>query len=59
MFFLCEITGGEAKTSNETSAVKFFGTDEIPELSLSRTLPCQIERFFEQRSNPDMPVDFD
>lgn len=59
MFFLCEITGGEAKTSNETSAVKFFGTDEIPELSLSRTLPCQIERFFEQRSNPDLPVDFD
>jgi ADP-ribose pyrophosphatase YjhB (NUDIX family) len=59
MFFLCEITGGQAKVSNETSDVRFFGRDEIPPLSLSRTLPVQIERFFEQYRNPEMPTDFD
>ena len=59
MFFLCEITGGEEKTSNETSAVEFFTAAEIPQLSLSRTLPCQIERFFAHHRNPDLPTDFD
>lgn len=59
MFFLCEITGGSAKTSNETSDVRFFGRNEIPSLSLSRTLPAQIERFFKQYDDPSLPVDFD
>jgi len=59
MFFICEITGGHAKTSNETSDVKFFGLDEIPDLSLSRTLPKQIARMYEHKINPEMPTDFD
>lgn len=60
MFFLCEITGGEAKISNETSEVAFFGEDEIPEkLSVGRTLLHQLKLFFKQYRDPKIPVDFD
>lgn len=59
LFFLCDITGGEAKTSIETSDVAFFGEHEIPPLSLGRTLPRQITRFFEQYRDPTIPPDFD
>jgi ADP-ribose pyrophosphatase YjhB (NUDIX family) len=59
LFFLCEITGGEAKPSVETSEVAFFGEHEIPPLSQGRTLPRQIARFFEQYRDPSLPVDFD
>lgn len=59
MFFICEITGGEAKTSNETSDVRFFAMDEIPELSVARTLPKQIRRMHEHKNDPDLPADFD
>lgn len=59
MFFLCEITGGEPKTSNETSDVQFFAENEIPSLSRSRTLPHQIKHFFEHLRNPDLSTDFD
>ncbi len=35
--FLCEITGGEARTSDETMAVDFFEFDKLPTLSINRT----------------------
>ncbi len=57
MFFLCELTGGEAKTSIETSEVNFFGKDNIPELSSTRITEKQINRMFELK---DLNVtDFD
>lgn len=59
MFFMCEIISGEPRTSNETSAVDFFAEDEIPPLSIPRTLPHQIKLFFEYYRNPDLPTDFD
>ena len=59
MFFLCELMGGEASPSYETSEVAFFPEDQIPELSRSRVLPHQIQRFFEYYRNPDLPTDFD
>ncbi|MCF7958692.1 MAG: NUDIX hydrolase [Phycisphaerae bacterium] len=60
MFFLCEIVGGAAKTSNETSDVQFFGQEDIPPLSIGRTLPHQIKRFYEQyRHADDLSADFD
>jgi ADP-ribose pyrophosphatase YjhB (NUDIX family) len=37
LIFLCELIGGEAKTSDETLDVKFFTLDEFPLLSLNRT----------------------
>jgi len=59
MFFICEIIGGEAKISNETSEVKFFALDEIPNLSVARTLPKQIDRMYQHWQNPSIPTDYD
>jgi ADP-ribose pyrophosphatase YjhB (NUDIX family) len=59
MFFLCDLVGGEARTSIETSGVDFFAEDDLPELSLGRTLAAQIHRMFEHYRNPDLPTDFD
>lgn len=59
IFFLCEIVGGESKTSYETDDVGFFSLNELPELSTGRITQKQIERFFEHYKNPDLPADFD
>jgi ADP-ribose pyrophosphatase YjhB (NUDIX family) len=59
LFFLCEITGGTATESYETTGVEFFAEDSIPSLSISRTLPFQIARMFEHYRNQDLPTDFD
>ncbi|HMP82155.1 MAG TPA: NUDIX hydrolase [Verrucomicrobiota bacterium] len=52
LFFLCEITGGEPRTSSETLAVDFFPPDQLPPLSVSRVLPEQIQLMFEHRKSP-------
>jgi ADP-ribose pyrophosphatase YjhB (NUDIX family) len=59
MFFICEITGGAARPSNETSEVAFFERRALPPLSLGRVLPGQIERMYEHWLNPELPTDFD
>lgn len=59
LFFLCEITGGEATVSNETSDVRFFDVDDLPELSRGRTLPGQIELFYRMSKDESLPVVFD
>jgi ADP-ribose pyrophosphatase YjhB (NUDIX family) len=59
LFFLCEITGGTATESYETTGVAFFAEDRIPPLSVSRTLPFQIARMFEHHRNRSLPTDFD
>jgi ADP-ribose pyrophosphatase YjhB (NUDIX family) len=59
MFFLCEITGGEARPSNETSDVAFFARDSLPPLSLGRTIAREIDRMFDHRDHPELPTDFD
>jgi ADP-ribose pyrophosphatase YjhB (NUDIX family) len=59
MFFICEITGGAATPSDETSEVDFFARDALPPLSLGRTTPVQIERMFQHAENPQLPADFD
>ena len=42
LVFACEITGGEARATQESSESGFFDVAELPELSLSRVLPRQI-----------------
>lgn len=60
LFFLCELTGGEARTSLETTEVAWFARDRIPaDLSLGRVLPRQIERMFEHAANPQLATDYD
>jgi ADP-ribose pyrophosphatase YjhB (NUDIX family) len=59
MCFICEITGGAARPSIETSEVAFFERNALPPLSLGRILPKQIERLFEHWQHPETPTDFD
>jgi ADP-ribose pyrophosphatase YjhB (NUDIX family) len=59
IFFVCEITGGAARTSDETSEVAFFSRHELPPLSLGRTTAVQIDRMFQHAERPDLPADFD
>jgi ADP-ribose pyrophosphatase YjhB (NUDIX family) len=58
--FLCELTDDrQAPLGAETSAAQFFPRGELPELSLGRVTPRQIERFFEHGLHPEWPSDFD
>ena len=57
--FLCELVGGAAQTSHETTAVGWFAEDEMPPLSLGRVTAGQIKRWFQHWRQPDLPTDFD
>jgi len=46
-FFLCEITGGEARGSYETDAVDFFDPGDLPPMSLGRSTPRQVAGMLE------------
>ena len=59
LYFICELTGGAAQPSAETSAVDFFAEDALPDLSLARVTEAQIRRMFEHRRRPELPTDFD
>jgi ADP-ribose pyrophosphatase YjhB (NUDIX family) len=59
MFFICEIIGGAASPSNETSEVSFFARDALPPLSLGRTTAAQIDRMFHHAQHPELAADFD
>jgi ADP-ribose pyrophosphatase YjhB (NUDIX family) len=59
MFFICELIGGEASPSIETSEVEFFALDELPHLSLGRVTPEQIGRMYEHWRNPELMTEFD
>lgn len=59
LFFLCELTGGEPRTSYETTAVEFFALDELPELSTGRASAAQIRRMYEHHLHPELPTEFD
>ncbi len=59
MLFVCEITGGEARTSYETTAVEFFALDSLPELSTGRSNAEQISRMYQHHLHPDLPTEFD
>jgi ADP-ribose pyrophosphatase YjhB (NUDIX family) len=59
MLFICEITGGEARPSNETSEVGFFARDALPPLSIGRSTAAQIELMFQHRDDPTLATDFD
>jgi ADP-ribose pyrophosphatase YjhB (NUDIX family) len=59
LFFVCELTGGSPRASDETDAVQFFPVNALPELSTGRVLAPQIERLYQHRLNPALPTDFD
>jgi len=60
LVFLCELIGGEARTSNETTEVAFFHEDEIPgPLSGERTGSRHIEHAFAALRDPQWKSIFD
>jgi ADP-ribose pyrophosphatase YjhB (NUDIX family) len=58
-FFLCELQGGEARPSIETSAVGFFAEDDLPPLSRGRISVRQVQHMFEHHRDPQLPASFD
>lgn len=60
LFFLCEIVGGAAQTSLETTEIGFFREEGLPiELSIGRIVPYQIGRMFAHCRDPGLPTEFD
>jgi ADP-ribose pyrophosphatase YjhB (NUDIX family) len=59
LIFLCSIIGGEARPSDETSAVDFFDMDHLPPLSNFRTSRQMLEEVFAQFAESARPAAFD
>jgi len=59
LFFICELTGGSARASIETSEVAFFARDALPPLSVGRTTAAQIACMFRHAEEPGLPTEFD
>ena len=59
LYFLCELTGGEALSSIETDAVDFFAKDQLPPLSTNRITLGQIQLMFRHERERDLPTTFD
>jgi ADP-ribose pyrophosphatase YjhB (NUDIX family) len=57
--FLCDIQGGEARPSDETSAVDFFPFDQLPPLSKERTHERHLKEVLAHVREPQRPVAFD
>jgi ADP-ribose pyrophosphatase YjhB (NUDIX family) len=64
LFFRCELIENVAPDQLvmgdvEIGGVGFFREDALPELSLSRVVPAQIQRLFEHTRHPEWSADFD
>lgn len=60
LVFLCDIIGGEARTSDETTAVGFFGQDEIPQpFAGERTKIRHIDHAFTAFADVTIPTVFE
>jgi len=59
VFFICDLVGGEARTSIETDGVDFFSLGALPALSLGRTTAAQIHRMHEHHLDRSLPADFE
>ncbi len=59
IIFLCDIIGGKATPSEETSEVGFFSLDDLPELSTNRTNLEHIAEIRRHLENPLQATTFD
>ena len=60
LVFLCDLLGGEAKTSSETSEVDWFSFDQLPQpFSGERTLQRHIDDLIAAHQNPIAATIFD
>ena len=56
LFFLCDLEGGAAAPSLETTDAGFFKLDDLPPLSLGRTLADDVTMLAGYRADPGQPV---
>ncbi|MGC3981544.1 MAG: NUDIX hydrolase [Steroidobacteraceae bacterium] len=59
LLFVCAITGGAPRLSNETDGVEFFALDALPELSSGRITAAQIQLLHRHCMQPSLPTEFD
>lgn len=59
LLFVCEITGGQARLSNETDGVEFFPLQALPPLSTGRITAEQIQLLYQHHLHGDLPTEFD
>jgi ADP-ribose pyrophosphatase YjhB (NUDIX family) len=59
LVYLCELLAEERLTDLDAHGARFFGEQEIPDLSVTRITRAQISRFFAQHRDPSIPTDFD
>lgn len=59
LLFVCEITGGVARISNETDGVEFFPLNNLPPLSTGRITAEQIQLLHLHYRLPALPTEFD
>jgi ADP-ribose pyrophosphatase YjhB (NUDIX family) len=57
--FLCDITGGDARTSDETMDVGFFSFDDLPPLSMYRTNERHLKDVYAHFKDPSRSAFFD
>ena len=59
MIFMCTITSGESRPSNETLAVDFFDLNDLPPLSEFRTNKRMLDEVFAHFAEPGRPAFFE
>jgi ADP-ribose pyrophosphatase YjhB (NUDIX family) len=59
VIFLCDLTGGQARPSNETQDVGFFPFDRLPPLSTNRTHGRHLAEVLAHVRDPERPAAFD
>ena len=59
IIFLCDLTGGELRPSNETLAADFFSFDHLPPLSSNRTNEKHLAEVLAHWREPQRPTAFD
>lgn len=59
LMFLCEISGEPGELCHDITEAAFFDLNDLPPLSLHRTLPQHIDLLWQHRQNPDLPTQFD
>lgn len=59
IFFLCELLGGELRTSIETADARFFQMEALPPLSLERNSLAQVKMCYDHYLHLTKPTEFD
>jgi ADP-ribose pyrophosphatase YjhB (NUDIX family) len=59
LFIICDLIAEATPDPLETADPTFFAQNQIPELSLPRVTPEEIDNMFVHLSEPDRPTDFD